>query len=197
MPVSGTGTFIDLDNYQASLHQARTDLLVTSQGSFNAHLTWVTLHHMQLLHSEEDLPRIAYISLEPTLVFVGFATRPDPPMFWGGVELQAGDIIFHSRGERFHQRTTGPCGWSLVGLAPDHLETIWWSAFRKDTLSAGGGADPATRRARRSPLAASACTGLPPRRDPAESLGPPRSRASHRTGAHSGAGHLSDGQGAG
>jgi AraC-like DNA-binding protein len=122
MPGSGTGTFIDLDNYQASLHQARIDLLVTSQGSFNAHLTWATLHRLQLLHSEENLPRIAYISLAPTLVFVGFATHPDPPMFWGGVALQIGDIILHGRGERFHQRTTGPCSWSLVGLAPEHLE---------------------------------------------------------------------------
>jgi AraC-like DNA-binding protein len=77
---------------------------------------------LQLLRSEENLPRIAYISLVPTLAFVGFATRPDPPMFWGGVELQTGDIILHCRGERFHQRTTGPCGWSLVGLAPAHLE---------------------------------------------------------------------------
>jgi hypothetical protein len=91
MPGSGTGTFIDLDNYQASLHQARIDLLVTSQGSFNARLTWATLHHLQLLRSEENLPRIAYISLASTLVFVGFATRPDPPMFWGGVELRRAD----------------------------------------------------------------------------------------------------------
>jgi AraC-like DNA-binding protein len=125
MPGSGTGTFIDLDNYQASLHHARIDLLVTSQGSFNAGLTWATLHHLQLLRSEENLPRIAYISLVSTLVFVGFATRPDPPMFWGGVELQTGEIIFHGRGKRFHQRTTGPCGWSLVGLAPEHLERYY------------------------------------------------------------------------
>ena len=100
----------------------RIDLLATSQGAFKAHLTWATLHHMQLLHSEEDMPRIAYVSLAPMLVFVGFATRPDPPMVWGGVELQTGDIIFHGQGERFHQRTTGPCSWSLVGLAPEHLE---------------------------------------------------------------------------
>jgi hypothetical protein len=45
---------------------------------------------MQLLRSEEDLPRIAYVSLEPTLVFVGFVTRPDPPMLSGGAELQTG-----------------------------------------------------------------------------------------------------------
>src|ERR1700730_807888 len=108
MPGSGTGSFIDPDDYQASLRQARIDFLVTSQGSFNARLTWATLHHLQLLHSEEDVPRIAYISLAPTLVFAGVTTGPDPPMLWGGENLQTGDIIFHSRGERFHQRTTGP-----------------------------------------------------------------------------------------
>jgi len=122
MPGSGTGTFIDPDDYQAGLRQPRIDFLVTSRGPFNGHLTWATLHHMQLLHSEEDLPRIAYISLAPAPVFVGFTTRPDPPMFWSGVELQTGDIVFHGRGERFHQRTTGPCSWSLIGMAPEHLE---------------------------------------------------------------------------
>src|ERR1700732_3779423 len=122
MPGSGTGTFIDPDDYQASLRQVRIELLSTSQGAFKAHLTWVTLHHLQLLHSEEDLPRIAYLSLAPALVIIGFATRPNPPMLWGGTELQSGDLVFHSRGEKFHQRTTGPCGWSLLGLSREHLE---------------------------------------------------------------------------
>jgi AraC-like DNA-binding protein len=122
MPGSGTGTFIDSDDYRASLNHVRIDLLATSQGLLNSHLTWATLHRLQLLHSEENLPRIAHILLAPTLVFVGFATRPDPPMFWGGVELQKGDIIFHSRGELFHQRTTGPRSWSLLRFVPEHLE---------------------------------------------------------------------------
>jgi hypothetical protein len=122
MPGSGTSTFIDPDDYQASLRQARLDIVVTAQGAFKARLTWITLDHLQLLHGEEELPRIAYVSLAPALVFVAFATRPDPPMLWGGVELQTRNLIFHSRGERFHQRTTGACGWSLVGLASEHLE---------------------------------------------------------------------------
>jgi AraC-like DNA-binding protein len=56
-------------------------------------------------------------------------------MLWGGQELQTGDLIFHSRGERFHQRTTGPCSWSLVGLAPGHLER-YGEALTERTLSA-------------------------------------------------------------
>jgi AraC-like DNA-binding protein len=122
MPESGTGTFIEPDDYQASLRQVRTDLLVTSQGAFKARLTWATLHHLHLLRSEEDLPRIAYVLLDPALIFVALAPRPEPPMLWGGLELQPDEIIFHSRGERFHQRTTGPCSWGLLGLIPEHLE---------------------------------------------------------------------------
>jgi hypothetical protein len=43
MPGSGTGTFIDADDYEASLSRLRFDLLVTSQGGFKAQLTWATL----------------------------------------------------------------------------------------------------------------------------------------------------------
>jgi adenylate cyclase len=39
MPGRGTGTFIDPDDCQASLRQARIDLLVTSRGAFKARLT--------------------------------------------------------------------------------------------------------------------------------------------------------------
>jgi AraC-like DNA-binding protein len=134
MPGGGTSTFVDPDDYQASLNHVRIDLLATSQGVLKANLTWATLHNLQLLHSEEDLPRIAYVSLAPTLVFAGFATRPNPPMLWGGVELQPDQIIFHTRGERFHQRTTGPCGWSLLGLTPEHLER-YGSALSGQALS--------------------------------------------------------------
>src|ERR1700730_17905102 len=102
MPGSGTSTFIDPDDYQASLSHLRIDLLVTSQGAFNAHLTWATLHHLRLLHREEALPRVASVSRDPALLFAGLAARPHPPMSWGGRELQTGDIIFHGRAERFH-----------------------------------------------------------------------------------------------
>jgi AraC-like DNA-binding protein len=151
MPESGTGTFIEPDEYQASLRQARIDLLLTSRGPFNARLTWATLHDLHLLRCEEDLPRIAYLSLAPELVFIGFATRPDPPMLWGGATLQTGDLIFHSQGERFHQRSTGPCNWSLVALAPDCLET-YFAALSGKGLSAPAAAEilrPAARDAAR------------------------------------------------
>ena len=95
MPGSGTGTFIDSDDYQESLSHLRIDLLVTAQGAFKARLTWATLHLLRLLRSQDDLPRIAYVSLDPALIFV--ALSPNPSMLSGGLGLQRNEIIFHSR----------------------------------------------------------------------------------------------------
>ena len=56
------------------------------------------------------------MSLAPRLVFVGFPAHCGPLPVWGGRELQAGDIMFHSRGERLHQSTPGPSIWSVIAL---------------------------------------------------------------------------------
>ena len=123
MPGSGTSTFIDPDDYQASLDRVPLDLLlVTSRGEFKASVTSARLNHLYLLRSEEDFPRVAYISLSPALVFVGFPGRSSPPIVWGGVELHPGEIVLHSSAERFHQRTAGPCSWGLIGLASAQFE---------------------------------------------------------------------------
>ncbi|HEY1432368.1 MAG TPA: AraC family transcriptional regulator [Stellaceae bacterium] len=132
MPGGGTQTFTDPDRYQASLRQARVDLLVTSFSDFKARLTWAELHQLRLSQCEEDLPRIAYASVAPSLLFVAFPTIPDPPPLWGGVEVQLGDIMVLSRGERQHQRTRGRSAWSLMSLAPSHLEEHGRALFGKD-----------------------------------------------------------------
>jgi AraC-like DNA-binding protein len=147
MPGSGTATFIDPDDYQGALRQAQIDLLVTSNGAFKARLTWTTLDRLRLLRGEEDLPRIGYVSLPSALVFIGFAARSGPPIHWAGTGLLPTEVIFHSRGDRFHQRTTGPSSWSLIGLSREDLarfgEALFGKAFARP--AAGGILRPAAR----------------------------------------------------
>jgi hypothetical protein len=112
MPGSGTRTFLEPDRSEASLRQTLIDTLVTPCGRFKARLTWAELHHLQLLRCEEEVPRIAYLSLAPRLVYVAFPGHSGPLPVWRGTELQAGDIVFHSRGERLHQVTPGPSIWT-------------------------------------------------------------------------------------
>jgi hypothetical protein len=118
---SGTHTFVDPDACQVGIAGAKVNLVFTGRGDFKARLTRAELPNLRLLRAEENLPRIAYVTLAPELAFVAFPIHCDPPPIWGGLELQAGNVVFHSRGEGIHQRTRGPSQWALVSLTPEHL----------------------------------------------------------------------------
>src|SRR5690349_10567698 len=122
MPGGGTRTFLDPDHYEASLRQAQIEAVIVSCGNFRARLTWAELHHLQVLRCEEDYPRVAYVHLAPRLAFVTFPAHTGPLPVRRGAELQAGDIMFHSRGERLHQSTPGSFVWSMIAVDPTQLE---------------------------------------------------------------------------
>ena len=63
MSCSGTKNFVRPDRYRANFPDAELQLHFTGQGSFKARLTHVELPHIRLLKAEENLPRIAYLSL--------------------------------------------------------------------------------------------------------------------------------------
>jgi AraC-like DNA-binding protein len=122
MPGGGTRTFLEPDHYEASLRQAQIDAVIVPFGKFRARLTWAELHHLQVLRCEEDSPRVAYVQLAPGLAFVTFPADSEPLPVWRGREMQAGDIMFHSRGERLHQSTAGPFVWNVIAMDPAQLE---------------------------------------------------------------------------
>ncbi|HXQ05602.1 MAG TPA: helix-turn-helix domain-containing protein [Bradyrhizobium sp.] len=121
MAKNGTATFDNPDDYQAGIGDASVNLIVTGGGDFNARLTRLNLHRLHVLRASENLPRIAFFSLLPAQVFVSFPTSAGPPLTYGGLGLQFGDVVFHSRGERTHQRTNGESQWGLVSLPPEQL----------------------------------------------------------------------------
>jgi AraC-like DNA-binding protein len=121
MVESGRATFANSDDYQAGIGDASVNLIVTGGGDFKARLTWLHLRRFHMLGGCENLPRIAFISLSPARVFVSFPTSEGPPLTYGGLGLQFGDVVFHSRGERAHQRTKGESQWGLISLPPEQL----------------------------------------------------------------------------
>jgi AraC-like DNA-binding protein len=121
MQSSGTAKFTDAEDYRACVREAKFDLVFNCQRDFRAQLTWLELRHLRLLRGQENLPRVAHLSLASDQIFVAFPIRHDPRQLCDGVELQPGDIVFHSRGERVHQRTLGPSRWGLIALAPEYL----------------------------------------------------------------------------
>src|SRR5262245_53904278 len=122
MPVSGTFTCTNPSDYQSKFPDGRVELVFARWAEYRARLTWVELRCLHILRSEESLPRIAYLSLAPERVFIGFPRHPKLQI-WGGVTLQSSDIVLHARGDRVHQRTSAASRWGLVSLPPKYLAT--------------------------------------------------------------------------
>ena len=103
MAGGGTRAFLEPDHYEASLRQAQIKAVLVPNGKFEARLTWAELHDLQALRCEEDFPHVAYIQLDRQLAFVTFPAGSGALPVWRGRQVQTGDLMFHSRGERLHQ----------------------------------------------------------------------------------------------
>jgi AraC-like DNA-binding protein len=121
MAQSGTATFASPDAYQAGIADASVNLILTGGGDFNARLTWLNLRQIRVFRAYENLPRVAFISLSAAQVLVSFPTSAGAPLTYGGIGLQFGDVVFHARGERMHQRTGAEGQWGLISLSPQQL----------------------------------------------------------------------------
>jgi hypothetical protein len=119
----GSAAFTNPLDYRAGIgiSGASIDLIPTGDGDFGARLTWLKQRHFHLLVGRESAPRIACVSLAATRAFVSFPASPSTVLIWAGVELQPGDILFHSLGERGHQRTERASKWGLVSLPASQL----------------------------------------------------------------------------
>jgi len=133
MPASGSCIFTDADGYQASL-QEMLDLLVMRPREFRARLTWVELPQLRLLRAQEASPRVAYVSLPPEPVYVIFPTQRGLPLICNGTELQFGDFMLHSRGERLHQRTVAASRWGSIALTPALLSAFGRTIMGQDLV---------------------------------------------------------------
>ena len=121
MAENGTATFASPEDYCAAISAMTASLVVTGRGEFTGRLTWLNLGHLHILRSFENLPRIGFFSLSPARVFVSFPTNADSSLHYSGQGLQLGEIVFHKRGEKSHQRTHGDGQWGLISLQPEQL----------------------------------------------------------------------------
>ena len=119
MPAIGTTTFSDPSVFQADFRGATINLVFTGPGIFSARLTSVSLPHLELHSVQENLARIAYVSLPSKYVNFTFATRTEPSPIWGGVKMKSRDLTFHGVGESTHQRTAGAGGWGIISVDPE------------------------------------------------------------------------------
>ena len=116
-----TATFTDPDDYRARVIGASINLVLTGDGEFEAQLTWIDLPRLRLVHCQENVSRIAFVTVVPGTVLVAFPTSRNPPQIWGGATLGPRDIVLLGVGERIHQRTSGASKWGFISLTPETL----------------------------------------------------------------------------
>ncbi|HME27106.1 MAG TPA: helix-turn-helix transcriptional regulator [Acetobacteraceae bacterium] len=121
MPGSGTNRFPDANDYESAAVDIFAEFTLIHRGPFSARASRATLHRLRLLRAEETQARVAYVSLPPDSVFISFSLDAGLSLVWRGLTLQPGEIVFHSRGERLHQRTYGTSCWGLIALSPASL----------------------------------------------------------------------------
>jgi len=119
MAENGTASFSDPDDYRSAIGAA--SVIVTAGGDFNARLTRLNLRCLHAFRGVETLPRIALISLSPTELSISFPTSERSSLTYGGIGLHFGDVVFHSRSERMHQRTNGKSQWGRISFPAQQL----------------------------------------------------------------------------
>ena len=100
MTAIGTAVYTNPDDFRAGIGGVSLDIVLRGHGDFKARLTWLKLLHLHLYRGQENVRRIAYISLEPARTFVSFPLTAPLLSVWNGVELKLGDIVLRINGRR-------------------------------------------------------------------------------------------------
>jgi AraC-like DNA-binding protein len=122
MPGSITSMFSEPEDFEAVLREEGVlGVLINGRGRFQAQLTQIALHSMRLVAAEEQLSRIAFVAVPADAVLVPLPTGRRPSPIWGGIGMQADEIVTLGPDQRVHTRTDGPCRWGTIRLPADDL----------------------------------------------------------------------------
>ncbi len=121
MTQNGKAIFASPDEYSAAIGAAKVNLFVTAGGEFKGRLTRLNLSGLHVLWGQENLPRIAFVTLPPARVHISVPATGSSGLIYCGLGLNPGDVVFHGLGERTHQRTIGGGNWCFLSLAPELL----------------------------------------------------------------------------
>jgi AraC-like DNA-binding protein len=122
VPRTLTSVFSEPDDFQAaSREEGVVGFLVTGRGQFRARLTQIALHRLRLAGGEEELSRVAFITVPADMVLVSFPIGERASPVWGGIETRTGEMMTLGAGERVYARSSGPCGWGAIQVPAEDL----------------------------------------------------------------------------
>jgi AraC-like DNA-binding protein len=134
MPSSATHTFADPDDFAATIRQGTVELVLTERGHFAATLTRIDLHRLWMQRFTDNLPRIAHTLSPGKRAVISFQTQPGPDLIWSGMTLQPTNIIRHSEGASFHQRSSGPTSFGAMSLPVADMVSVGAAMAGRDLM---------------------------------------------------------------
>ena len=122
MPRTFASVFSEPDDFQTAVgEEGVVGFLVTGCGQFRARLTQIALHRLRLAAGEEELSRVALITVPAGMALVSLPIGGRSSPVWGGIETRTGEMMTLGPGERVYARTGGPCGWGAVQVPAEDL----------------------------------------------------------------------------
>jgi len=122
MPGSVTSTFSEPEDFEDALRkEGCRGLVITGRGRFRARLTQITLHRLRLSAAEEQLPRIAFITVPNDIIVLAFSIDDETAPVGGQVQTRSHEIMVLSPGEQVHLRTNGPSRCAAIRFPAEEL----------------------------------------------------------------------------
>jgi hypothetical protein len=84
MPSSAVHSFIDPDEYAASIRATTIDLTVMERGQFAGKRTRIDLHRLWMQRLSENMPRVVHSAFVIGRAIVTFRIHTGPGLLWGG-----------------------------------------------------------------------------------------------------------------
>lgn len=107
----------DPDTYAAAIHPGSVNgLLATHAGPFEAGLTRLDLHGVQLLLVWEQLGRIAFLDVNAETLLIALPAVPRTSLLWGGVATGSSELLIAGPGSAVHTRLARPSRWGEIRL---------------------------------------------------------------------------------
>jgi len=122
MPGSSTTAYIEPEDFETALRlEGCISLLITGRDHFRAQLTQITLHRLRVSALEEQVSRIAFITVPVNTVMISFLIDPGTRSGRAGTQVRSQEIKILRPGEYAHDRTDGPRRWGTIWIS---LETL-------------------------------------------------------------------------
>jgi AraC-like DNA-binding protein len=127
--------FDDPEFYQAAVHPAQVEILVTAKGNFNAELRRVEFSKLWVQRGHDSLPRIANSATNANRPPIFFLTGSDQATIsHSGRDFGPGEIVVVGSGATHHHRTTGSCHWGTLSLTRDDLTAASHALIGRDVI---------------------------------------------------------------